>query len=167
MVCVNRPFLPRPKKRSIKNGWIYRQPSVLRNVILLDRVRKASQHFPKAQISLAAMKHASSRNTLWQKRDCRLRLRSRWELRSSGLMGPIGCPETSISSYHYSLCNKQKNTVLILWQRLYLFYFLKLCSPARAMASSFTRFRNHTQRRATVGRTPLDEWSARRKDLYL
>ena len=29
------------------------------------------------------------------------------------------------------------------------------------------RFLNHTQRRATVGRTPLDRWSAHRKDLYL
>ena len=37
----------------------------------------------------------------------------------------------------------------------------------RAMAPSFTRFLNHSQRRATVGRTPLDEWSARRRDLYL
>jgi hypothetical protein len=40
---------------------------------------------------------------------------------------------------------------------LLLYYFLWLCSPARAMASSFTRFRDHTQRRATVGRDPLDE----------
>ena len=31
----------------------------------------------------------------------------------------------------------------------------------------FTRFLNHTQRRTTVGRTPLDEWSVRRRDLYL
>jgi hypothetical protein len=30
-----------------------------------------------------------------------------------------------------------------------------------------TKFRDHTQRRATVGRTPLAEWSARRRDLYL
>ena len=29
------------------------------------------------------------------------------------------------------------------------------------------RFLYHTQRRATVGRTPLDELSARRRDLYL
>jgi hypothetical protein len=29
------------------------------------------------------------------------------------------------------------------------------------------RFLDHTQRRATVGRTPLDEWLARRRDLYL
>ena len=31
----------------------------------------------------------------------------------------------------------------------------------------FLRFLDHTQRRTTVGRTPLDEWSARRRDLYL
>jgi hypothetical protein len=35
------------------------------------------------------------------------------------------------------------------------------------MASSFLRFLDHTQRRITVGRTPLDEWSARHRDLYL
>ena len=28
-------------------------------------------------------------------------------------------------------------------------------------------FLDHTQRRSTVGRAPLDEWSARRRDLYL
>ena len=33
-------------------------------------------------------------------------------------------------------------------------------------ASSFTRFLDHT-RPSTVGITPLDEWSARRRDLYL
>jgi hypothetical protein len=43
---------------------------------------------------------------------------------------------------------------------------LWLCSPVRAMASSSTRFLDHTWR-ATVGRTPLDEWSARHRDLYL
>ena len=36
-----------------------------------------------------------------------------------------------------------------------------------ARASSFMWFRDHTQRRTTVGRTPLDGWSARRRDLYL
>ena len=35
------------------------------------------------------------------------------------------------------------------------------------MVSSFLRFLDHTQRRSTVGRTPLEEWSARRRDLYL
>ena len=31
----------------------------------------------------------------------------------------------------------------------------------------FTRFLDHTQRRTTVGKTPLNEWSVRRRDLYL
>jgi len=35
------------------------------------------------------------------------------------------------------------------------------------MPSSFLRFLDHTQRRITVGTTPLDEWSARHRDLYL
>ena len=48
-----------------------------------------------------------------------------------------------------------------------LFCFLWRCGPTRAMASSFLRFLNHTQRRITVGRTPLDELSARLRDLYL
>ena len=39
--------------------------------------------------------------------------------------------------------------------------------PTRVMTSSFLRFLDHTQRPTTVGRTPLDEWSARRRDLYL
>ena len=40
-------------------------------------------------------------------------------------------------------------------------------SPQCVRASSFTSFLDHTQRRNTVGRTPLDEWSARHRDLYL
>ena len=36
-----------------------------------------------------------------------------------------------------------------------------------ARASSFTRFLDHTERPTTHGRTPLDEWSAQRRDLYL
>jgi len=46
-------------------------------------------------------------------------------------------------------------------------FFLWRCDPTRVMAPSFTRFLDHTQRRITVGRTPPDEWSARRRDLYL
>jgi hypothetical protein len=40
-------------------------------------------------------------------------------------------------------------------------------SPVAGLTSSFSRFLDHTQRRATVRRTPLDEWSIRRRDLYL
>jgi len=35
------------------------------------------------------------------------------------------------------------------------------------LAFSCSRFLDHTQRRAIVGRTSLDEWSLRRTDLYL
>ena len=35
------------------------------------------------------------------------------------------------------------------------------------MEHLFLMFLDHTQRRSTVGRTPLGEWSARRRDLYL
>jgi len=48
-----------------------------------------------------------------------------------------------------------------------IFFFVWRCDPTRVMASSFLRFLDHTQRRTTVGRTSLDEWSARRRDLYL
>ena len=47
------------------------------------------------------------------------------------------------------------------------FFLLWRCDPTRVMTSSFWRFLDHTQRRSTVGRTHLDEWSARRRDLYL
>ena len=41
---------------------------------------------------------------------------------------------------------------------IYVNFFLWRCSPTRTMASSFLRFLDHTQRRITVGRTPLDEY---------
>ena len=44
----------------------------------------------------------------------------------------------------------------------YNFFFLWRNSHQRARASSLTRFPDHTQRRTTVGRTPLDERLARR-----
>jgi len=38
---------------------------------------------------------------------------------------------------------------------IYLFiYLLWRCGPTQAIASSFLRFLDHTQRRITVGRTP-------------
>ena len=55
---------------------------------------------------------------------------------------------------------------IIRWH-FHILFFLWRCDPTRVMASSFLRLLDHTQRRITVGRTPLDEWSARRRDLYL
>jgi hypothetical protein len=54
------------------------------------------------------------------------------------------------------------------WRRkFFIIDFLWRCDPMRVMASSFLRFLDHTQRRNTFGRTPLQEWSACRRDLYL
>ena len=50
---------------------------------------------------------------------------------------------------------------------IFLFFFLWCCGPTRAMAFSFLKFLDHTQRPTTVGTTPLDELSARRRVLYL
>jgi hypothetical protein len=50
---------------------------------------------------------------------------------------------------------------------IYLSFWHNSSPPQWARASSFTRFLDHTQRRTTVGRTPLDEWSTRRRDMYL
>ena len=46
-------------------------------------------------------------------------------------------------------------------------FFMALAAQLPAVASCFLRFLGHTQQRTTVGRTPLDDWSARRRDLYL
>jgi len=43
------------------------------------------------------------------------------------------------------------------------FVFLWRCDPTL----SLSRFQDHTQWRTSVCRTPLDEWSARRRDFYL
>ena len=44
---------------------------------------------------------------------------------------------------------------------------LRLLMSYIYMEHLFLMFLDHTQRRTTVGRTPLDEWSASRRDLYL
>jgi len=44
---------------------------------------------------------------------------------------------------------------------------LRLLMSYIYMDHLFLMFLDQTQRHSTVGRTPLDEWSARRRDLYL
>ena len=99
------------------------------------------------------------KETLWR---ANLRPRSltqgrlwRRDVRYSGKSGP------NFQTDPQNTCLRMGETVCS------FFCFLWRCGPARAMASSFLRFLDHTQRRITVGRTPLDEWSARRRDLYL
>ena len=45
--------------------------------------------------------------------------------------------------------------------------FVCYCRDSLQWVTSFTRFLDRTQRRKAVRRNPLDEWSARRTDLYL
>jgi hypothetical protein len=63
------------------------------------------------------------------------------------------------------ISNLNGNKDCIRW--IVIIFFMWRCDRTRVMASSFLRFLYHTQWRTTVGRTPLDEWSARRRDLYL
>ena len=53
----------------------------------------------------------------------------------------------------------------------HFFFLLAWEPPSRPWPPPHSRgflwFLDHTQRHTTVGRTPLDEWSARRRDLYL
>jgi hypothetical protein len=49
----------------------------------------------------------------------------------------------------------------------YIYFFFWHNGPQCARACPFTKFLDHTQRRTTVGRTPLDEGPACRRDLYM
>jgi hypothetical protein len=80
-----------------------------------------------------------------------------------------------ICVFSFPTLSKASRIIYLLMTRLWVkrvagnsaIFFLWRCDPTRLMASSFLRFLNHTQRRVIVGRTSLDEWSARRRDLYL
>jgi len=59
---------------------------------------------------------------------------------------------------------------LVLLHELCLFFRLFVfgaTTPLRARASSFTRFLDHAQQQTAVGRTLLDEWPTRHRDLCL
>ena len=64
-------------------------------------------------------------------------------------------------------CRLTDNWWWYIYIYIYIFVLARHPPPQWAMVSSFTRFLDHTKRRTTVGRVPLDEWSALRKDLYL
>ena len=93
------------------------------------------------------------------------------------ILPSVACPAlpyfSTLSHKRHDFREKKKslNTkcVLLFSTNLFaiLFFFLWRCGLTRAMTSSFLRFLDHTKRRTTVSRTPLEEWSARRRDLYL
>ena len=68
---------------------------------------------------------------------------------------------TPTNEQFYILC------ILLLSLRLlmsYIYIYIYMCVCVERL---FLMFLDHTQRRSTVGRIPLEEWSARRRDLYL
>ena len=72
----------------------------------------------------------------------------------------------SLTLNKYFLCSFELITFHLHLKTL-LFLFARQPPPQWARAYPFTRCLDHTQRRTTVGRTPLEEGSARRRDLYL
>ena len=74
------------------------------------------------------------------------------------------------NSAKFKLCSAsslQKSKWIGLRQFIVKDFFFWHNTPQWARANSFTRLPDHTQRRTTVGRTPLNEWLARNRDLYL
>ena len=70
-------------------------------------------------------------------------------------------PQSSVS-LHTNIWN------LLKYNTLQFFFFYGAYNPIAGYGLLILEvFRDHTQRHTTVGRTPLDEWSARLRDLYL
>ena len=83
----------------------------------------------------------------------------------------LRCP-----SYYFTLLHSEPQTCLgallhLLSHKtskfLSLFFLLAQQPPVGQGLLIHEFSRSHTQRSTTVGRTPLDDWSARRRDLYL
>ena len=126
-------------------------------------------HVPKRVISLSAVRlpqtHRLANNIprVWS--------RNRDYASCSGRVWFEQWSGNQLSWFRFSSVQESSWRALGILQRLAPFCFfspsLRRCGPTRAVASSFLRFLDHTQRRTTVGRTSLDEWSVRRTDLYL
>ena len=63
---------------------------------------------------------------------------------------------------HVSRIRVKSLTLRLLMSYIYIYLYIYIYTE-----HLFLMFLDHTQRRSTVGRTPLDEWSARLRDLYL
>ena len=74
---------------------------------------------------------------------------------------------TVLGEQYRSLSSSLIHMVLLLLLVLQPIVDCILQPSSRAIASSHTRFLDHIQWCATFGRTPLDEWSVRCRDLYL
>ena len=79
----------------------------------------------------------------------------------------VSAPQTGLKIWRRGndLCMCRQWSPLV--QVIFFLFVFGATAPQWARTSSFTRFLDHTQRRITVSRTSLDEWSACRRDLYL
>jgi len=78
----------------------------------------------------------------------------RVELYLYSLYGPYGLYRDSVPVLE---CTLSMLLCLSLLTFHFFFFLLWRCDPTRVMSSSFLMFLDHTKRRSTVGRTPLDE----------
>jgi hypothetical protein len=65
-------------------------------------------------------------------------------------------------SYHFFICPVTRICLIVTF-----FYFNGSTAPWGPRPPHFSRLHNDTFRHTTLGRTPLDEGPARRRDLYL
>ena len=77
-------------------------------------------------------------------------------------LNPICCILALLAHHflHVSRIRVKSLTIRLLMSHIYIYIYIY-------MEHLFLMFLDHTQGRTTVGRTPLDKWSARRRDLYL
>ena len=75
--------------------------------------------------------------------------------------------------YNFWILSTQSTHWLVLWNGITFhslsgtIFFWHKSLPVGQDLLKFVRFLDHTQRRTTVGRTPLHQWLARRKYFYL
>ena len=130
-------------------------------------IRNAVMQFTVRQvIADTHRRHQTCTNLLWTPtkiysittRDTSITITNTTYITYSGILPSPCCneylPNTPLNSLPYGLSLCQ-------------FFFLWRKSPMRPKASSILRYLNHTKWRITVRMTPLDEWSARHRDLYL
>jgi len=89
----------------------------------------------------------------------------------STFLKEYGKPQWSTERESNQEPSSYKAEELISWSQVLvcvfnIIIFLWRCGPTRAM-TPFMSSLDHTQRLATLGRTPLDKWSVCRRDLYL
>ena len=87
--------------------------------------------------------------------------------RTSNITRFLELPPASCRSAFRDVETRRKDLQASRYSSIYVFSYAA-CSPIADYGLLILEvLRDHTQRHTTADRTPLDEWSARRRDLYL